>query len=251
MQRIFLEKQKIDNKDGTIKITGQDVNHIKNVLRYEIGDKLEIVIDEKVYEGEILQITQEQVICNIVSTTDTLQQNNIYLNIVQGLPKADKMEFIIQKGVELGASEITPLELNRCIVKLDSKTEVKKIERWRKIAKSAAEQSKRNLVPKVNNIYNIEKIFELLKDYDIVFVAYENEQKNTLKLEIEKLKQVNIKNLKIAVIIGPEGGLEEKEVKQLINYGAKSISLGKRILRTETASLVFSSIIMYELENII
>ena len=216
MQRIFIDKEQLDDVNNTIKITGQDVNHIKNVLRYEIGDKLEIVADEKVYLGEIIEILPEYIICKIEPVLENIQQRKIFLNIVQGLPKADKMELIIQKGVELGVSEITPLQLNRCIVKLDEKTENKKIERWQKIAKSAAEQSKRNIIPKVNNVYNIEKIFELLKDYDIVFVAYENEQKNTLKSEIEELKKLNKMDLKIAVIIGPEGGIEEKEIEKLI-----------------------------------
>lgn len=231
MQRIFIEKEQLDAANNIIKIVGQDVNHLKNVLRYEIGDTLEIVIDENVYLGEITEILPEYIICKIEPIIENLQQRKIYLNIVQGLPKADKMEFIIQKGVELGASEITPLQLNRCIVKLDAKTESKKIERWQKIAKSAAEQSKRNIIPKVNKVYNIEKTFELLKYYDIVFVAYENEQKNTLKSEIEALKKLNKTDLKIAVIIGPEGGIEEKEIDKLIRIWCKKYYSWKKNIK--------------------
>ncbi len=231
MQRVFIEKEQLDSQNNIVKIIGQDVNHIKNVLRYEIGDKLEIVVNEKVYLGEIIEILPEYIICKTEPIIENTQQRKIHLNIVQGLPKADKMEFIIQKGVELGASEITPLQLNRCIVKLDAKTENKKIERWQKIAKSAAEQSKRNIIPKVNNVYNIEKIFELLKDYDIVFVAYENEQKNTLKSEIEELKKANKGELSIAVIIGPEGGIEEKEVEKLIRIWCKKYNTWEKNIK--------------------
>ena len=152
------------------------------------------------------------------------------------------MEYIIQKCTELGIKEFTPLELKRSIVKIDSKNEEKKLKRWQSIAEVAAKQSKRNFIPKVNKIYNIKNIYEIIKNYDIVLVPYENEETNSLKKEISNIKKNNIK---IAVIIGPEGGFEENEILELKKLNAKIISLGKRILRTETVSIVISSILMY------
>ena len=158
------------------------------------------------------------------------------------------MELIIQKSVELGADEITPVEMKRSVVKIDEKSKQKKIERWQKISEVAAKQSGRDIVPKINNIVNIKNICNLINKYDIVLLAYENEKNNKLKNELTKLK--NKENLKIGVIIGPEGGLEEQEVKILKEAGAKVITLGNRILRTETVALVVTGIIMYELENL-
>ena len=158
------------------------------------------------------------------------------------------MELIIQKSVELGADEITPVEMKRSVVKIDEKSKQKKIERWQKISEVAAKQSGRDKVPEINNISNIKNICNLIDKYDIVLLAYENEKENTLKSELIKLKNKN--DLKIGVIIGPEGGLEEQEVDLLEKAGAKVVTLGNRILRTETVALVVTGIIMYELENL-
>ena len=155
------------------------------------------------------------------------------------------MEFIIQKCTEIGASEFVPVIMNRCIVKIDNKNENKKIDRWQKIAESAAKQSGRSAIPKVENVINFQKLCQLVEKYDIVLVAYEKEIENTLKNEISKL---NKNNLKIGLVIGPEGGIEEEEVNKLKQTGAKIITLGKRILRTETASIYLSSILIYELD---
>lgn len=158
------------------------------------------------------------------------------------------MELIIQKGTELGVSEFIPVALKRSIVKISGKDEIKKIDRWNKIAEVAAKQCGRDLVPLVRSVENIKNICNQIKEYDIVLLAYELEEKNYIKDELQKLKHKK-ENYKIAVIIGPEGGLEQEEVDYLSENGAKVISLGKRILRTETVALQVSSIIMYELEN--
>lgn len=136
--------------------------------------------------------------------------------------------------------------MNRCIVKLDSKTKLKKIERWQKISEVAAKQSGRDIIPKINDITDLKNICNIIPEYDIVLLAYENEEINTLKSELKKLKN---SNLKIGIIIGPEGGIEQEEVEMLKQNGAKVITLGKRILRTETVALILIGIIMYELEN--
>lgn len=248
MQRIFTEKQQLDIENSEIKIVGEDVKHIKNVLRYQVGDTLEIVIEQTVYIGKIIQIAEEMMTTKIIEKIEQ-KKNNVHLHIIQGLPKAEKMELIIQKTIELGANEITPLEMERCVVKLDKKTAQKKLERWQKIAKSAAEQSKRNCIPKINNVVNFKNILDLLQDYDIVIVAYEEEKQNTLKEELEKLKNRHKGNYKIACIIGPEGGITPKEIEILTQNKVKCVTLGNRILRTETAPIALASIIMYELEE--
>lgn len=158
------------------------------------------------------------------------------------------MELIIQKGTELGVKDFTPVNFERCIVKLVGKDENKKIDRWQKISETASKQSGRDIIPKINNILSIKQLCKVIPEYDIVLVAYENEKENTLKNELLKLKNKK-SNLKIAVVIGPEGGIAEKEIELFKESGAKIITLGNRILRTETVCLMCASIIMYELEN--
>ena len=158
------------------------------------------------------------------------------------------MELIIQKSVELGVNNITPVEMKRCVVKLNEKDKVKKIQRWQKISEVAAKQCGRNIIPKINNIIKINEICDIIKDFDVVLVAYENEKENHLKNEIEKLKKLGKEELKIAICIGPEGGFEEKEILDLKENKAQIITLGNRILRTETVALNMLSILMYELE---
>ena len=246
MPRFFVKTEQIREKD--IIIVEEDVKHIKNVLRKQIGDILEICNQQTgtTYKCEIIDLQDDKILTNIIDENDN-EENKIQVDIYQGLPKADKMELIIQKSIELGVNAIIPVEMKRCIVKLDSKSESKKIERWQKIAESAAKQSGRNLVPEIRNIIKIEEIAKLTNTYDSIVVCYENEKENYIKNELIKLK--NKEEAKIAVIIGPEGGLEEKEVEYLKQNGASVVTLGNRILRTETVALNLLSIIMYELEN--
>ena len=247
MPKFFVKDDQI--KNNKIEIIDEDVNHIVNVLRCKIGENLNIAnIDTgKNYESEIEKIDKNSVICEIESSSES----NINIDILQGLPKADKMELIIQKSTELGAKEITPVNMERCIVKINAKDESKKINRWQKIAEVAAKQSRRDIIPKVNNIINLKDLEKKESNYDCILVAYEKEESNTLKNELIKLKEVLKvkKNINIAVVIGPEGGFAESEIENLTNIGCKIITLGKRILRTETVALVMTSIILYELEN--
>lgn len=247
MPRYFVETKQV--KDDLIIIIGEDVNHIKNVLRKQQGDIIEICNKEnrKAYKCEIMFIEESKISAKILEELEENIGNSIKVDIYQGLPKADKMELIIQKSVELGVNNIIPVAMKRCIVKIESKDEHKKIDRWQKIAESAAKQSGRNIIPEVKNIHKIQDICNKVEEYDIILVAYENEKQNKLKYELEKLR--NNSQVKIAVVIGPEGGLEETDVNLLQEAGAKVITLGNRILRTETVALNVLSIIMYELEN--
>lgn len=257
MPKFFVENNQI--KNDTIYIKDKDVNHIKKVLRKNIEDEITICNEntKQDYLCKITNIEENEITCKILKELETNVESNIEVSIFQGLPKADKMELIIQKSVELGVHDIIPIEMKRCVVKLKEKDKTKKIERWQKISEVAAKQCGRNYIPKINNIENLKEISEKIKDYDAVLVAYEEEKENTLKNELKLLKKDNQENndnannekIKIAVVIGPEGGIDKEEINALEKNGAKIITLGKRILRTETVALNVLSIIMYELEN--
>jgi len=234
MPRFFVKTDQIQEKN--IKILGEDVKHIKNVLRKQIGDIIEICNqdDKKTYICKISELGKLEVINTIIEEIAS-QENKIKVDIYQGLPKADKMELIIQKSIELGVNEIIPVDMKRCVVKLDSKSEIKKIERWQKIAESAAKQSGRNIIPKIHNVIKVEDIAKQKDKYDLIIVCYENEKENYIKNELLKIK--NKENISIAVVIGPEGGLEESDIEFLKQNGASIVTLGNRILRTETVAL--------------
>lgn len=249
MPKFFVNQEQV--KEDKIKIIGNDVNHIRNVLREKVGNKLTIcnTYDMKDYLCEIIKLDEEYIECQIKEELENNVESNIKVTIMQGLPKADKMELIIQKSVELGVFDITPIEMKRCVVKLNEKDKTKKIQRWQKISEVAAKQCGRNIIPSINSIINIKNVCNLLNEYDIVLIAYENEKETTLKQVLKEIKQsYSEKEIKIAIIIGPEGGIVLEEVEILQESGAKSITLGKRILRTETVALSVLSVIMYELE---
>ena len=247
MYRFYVSKEQIT--DDKVYIDGTDVNHIKNVLRLKIDDCIQVCNSDtgNNYKAQIVSVEKSNIKCSIIEKLNSTVESNVYIHILQGLPKADKMELIIQKCTELGVQEITPVNMERSIVKLNPKDETKKIQRWQKIAEVAAKQSGRDKITQINNIVRFKDIFNVLKDYDTFLVAYEKEKENTLKKELIKLKEVT--SPKIAVLIGPEGGIDDEEIKVLKMNNTKIITLGKRILRTETAPLAISSIIQYELEK--
>ncbi len=249
MPKFFVAENQINN--NKITIIGNDVNHIKNVLRQKSGDKITIcdISKEQDYLCEIDKIEEKSIDCNIIEKLENNTESNVKVTIFQGLPKADKMELVIQKSVELGVYDITPLQMKRCVVKLNEKDKAKKIQRWQKISEVAAKQCGRNIIPKINNIVNVKEVCNLCNEYDIVLIAYENEKENTLKKELKNLKKLDKEEIKVAVIIGPEGGIAPEEIEMFEENGAKIITLGNRILRTETVALSVLSIIMYELEK--
>lgn len=207
MPKFFVNKDQI-NEDN-INIIGEDVNHIKNVLRKKVDDEIVIcnVDEKKDYLSKIYCLTEKSIECKIIQELNLNTESNIKVTILQGLPKSDKMELVIQKSVELGVFNIIPTEMKRCVVKLNEKEKNKKVQRWQKISEVAAKQSGRGIIPKIENIESLKNICSLCKNYDIVLVAYENEKNNTLKNELTKLKnKLNLsKNINIAVLIGPEG----------------------------------------------
>lgn len=247
MQKFFVEKNQIEN--NKIYIEGKDVNHISNVLRLEKKEKIQICNKNTLenYIAEIEEIQKEKIITNIVEKLQISVESNVEIHLYQGLPKADKMELIIQKTTELGIYKIIPVDMVRCVVKLDEKDIKKKIERWQKIAEGAAKQSKRDIIPKIENKLKLKDLINKIKEYDIFIVAYEEEEEKTLKQVLKKLENKN--NYKIGILIGPEGGIDLKEIEILKENGAIIVTLGKRILRTETAPIAMVSNILYELEN--
>jgi len=247
MYKFFVKEEQIE--DNKINIVGEDVNHIKNVLRLENGENVCVCNKDtsKSYVCKIIEVNNNVVKCEIIEEVLNTTEANTYIHIFQGLPKSDKFEFIIEKCTEIGIKEITPVSMKRSIVKLEEKDKTKKLDRWKKIAEVAAKQSKRDSILKVNNVINFQNIFENAQDYDILLVAYEEEKEITLKNVLSKFKDKQ--NLKVAVIIGPEGGIDANEINLLKENSFVSVTLGKRILRTETAPLVISSNILYELED--
>ena len=246
MKKFFIKQDQINN--NVIEIINEDVNHIKNVLRLEEETLIQVSDGIKNYISKIIRIEKDKVICEIIEELENENEAKVQIDIFQGLPKSDKMEYIIQKCTELGVNEYFPVSLKRSVVKLSGKDEQKKIERWQKIAEGAAKQSGRDIIPKINNIKNINNICEIIKDYDIFIVAYELEKEKSFKSMLKDLDKS--KEQKIGVLIGPEGGIEEEEINKLKENGAKIVTLGKRILRTETVALVLSSIIMYEFNEL-
>lgn len=226
-------------------ITGPDFNHIKNVLRMKNGDTF-LISDNGTsnlccldgFEGEtaVARIIEE-------NYQNTELCAKIYL--FQGLPKSDKMELIIQKAVELGVHGIIPVEMNRCVVKLDEKKKKGKQVRWQSIAESAAKQSKRNSIPEVFEVMTYKQALEHAKKLDLFLVPYEN--KDGMASTKESLKQIK-SGMSVGIIIGPEGGFEENEINLATQTGGKTISLGKRILRTETAAITAVGMCMLHIE---
>ena len=215
-------------------ISGADHNHIKNVLRMKAGDTILISANGKSDLCEIETIDNDEIIAPIIEEDYQNTELPLQIHLFQGLPKSDKMELIIQKAVELGVYSITPIEMKRCIVKLDDKKKKSKQTRWQSISESAAKQSKRNLIPEINETISYKAALDAAKELDLLLVPYENEDgilstKEALK-ELKKAKSVGI-------IIGPEGGFDEGEIEAAKNAGGRIISLGKRILRTETAAI--------------
>lgn len=247
MPKFFVTTNQIEG--NLITIENEDVNHIKNVLRAKVEDIIDICDCEtsKNYICQIEKIEEKNIYCHIVEEIESNVESNIKVTIFQGLPKADKMELIIQKSVELGVYDITPVEMKRCVVKLNEKDKIKKIQRWQKISEGAAKQSGRDRIPNINNIINVNKMCETFKEYDLILVAYEEEKVNSLKQELKKLEKD--KKIKIGIVIGPEGGIDKEEINKFKENNVKIITLGNRILRTETVALNMLSIIMYELDS--
>lgn len=244
MHRFFIDKEQINEEE--IIILGGDVKHIRDVLRMQENENLEVCCSGTTYTCEILKLEKHKILTNILSSKEGINESKIHIALFQGLAKGSKLDFILQKGTEIGIKEFYPVATHRSVVKIkDNHKEDNKLERWESIVLEAAKQSKRDIVPIVNKVLTFDDMINLLKNEENIIIPYEDEVVYTIKEGLQ-----NLPAGKINIVIGPEGGFESSEIDKLKSIGGKVVTLGNRILRTETAGIVTATIILYELGNI-
>ena len=244
MHKFFVDESAIDKTN--IKIIGKDVKHMRDVLRLKPNDKIIVSNNNINYSCMITEINKQEVISKIISEAEGTSEPKIEIILYQGLSKGSKMDFILQKGTEIGIKHFYPVATYRSVVKInEAKKEQSKLERWNLITEEAAKQSKRDFIPKVDNILTFDEMIQLLDGEKNIIVPYENEDMLTIGQGLE-----SIVGNKIHLIIGPEGGFEDREIEKLELIGSKIVTLGQRILRTETAGFVATTIILYQLGNL-
>ncbi|MBR2499615.1 MAG: 16S rRNA (uracil(1498)-N(3))-methyltransferase [Clostridia bacterium] len=242
MPKFFIDTCNISG--NSVKIYGSDVKHITKVLRLKTQSIL-ILCDGEGYDyvAKLAQIDDDSLSLDILEKKPCTAEPNLKVTLFQGFPKAGKMEYIIEKCTELGISSIVPVITERTVVKFDENDSGrKKLERFRKVASESVKQCARGKIPEISNIYSLKQTEALIKDLDLIIVAYENERETSLKSVLKENKNVS----SIGIFIGPEGGFAEDEINFLTSLGAKKVTLGNRILRTETAGQAVLSAVMYE-----
>ena len=246
MYQFFVEPHAIVG--NRVSITGKDVNHIKNVLRMKEGEEIAVSngVDGKEYRCGILSLGEDEILCELRFVKEDAVELPIRVYLFQGLPKADKMEFIIQKAVELGVHEIVPVATKRAVVKLDAKKEKSKLTRWQSIAEAAAKQSKRACIPQITSVMSFKEALQKAGEMNVRLIPYEMAEDMSYTRQLIRSIEPG---QSVAVFIGPEGGFAEEEIELAQANDVKPVTLGKRILRTETAGMTMLSILMYELEG--
>lgn len=245
MYQFFVDDAQVHEHE--IVIEGSDVNHIRNVLRMKIDERIRISnMSGKAYFCHITLITEDMVVAEIDSEDNNGTELGNRITLFQGLPKGDKMELIIQKAVELGVYKIVPVSMKNCVVKLDEKKAVKKVERWQAIAESAAKQSKRTIIPLIDKPVPYKLALEKAGKLDVTLVPYENERGMDATRQI--MGQIK-KGQSVGIVIGPEGGFAPEEIKLADDNDMHRISLGRRILRTETAGLATLAMLVFNLDS--
>lgn len=245
MHHFFVTPQQISG--DKIRIEGGDVNHMKNVLRMKLHEKAEISDGEsRTYLCEVEAYEEDVAVLHILEEmeADTEPASKLYL--FQGLPKSDKMELIVQKAVELGVYQVIPVAMKRSVVRLDDKKAAKKADRWNSIAESAAKQAGRSRIPEVTMPLSYKEVLKMAEELDVTLLPYE--LAGGMKVTREVIRQIK-SGQSVGIFIGPEGGFEPEEVDAAVSMGAKVITLGRRILRTETAGLATLAVLMFELEQ--
>ncbi len=245
MHRFFAEPGQIGEKE--IVITGADVNHIRNVLRMRTGEEV-LIADGRgaEYRCKLTDLSENEVRAQILWKLDGNAELASAVTLFQGLPKSDKMDLIVQKCVELGVDRIVPVSTKRAVVKLDAKKEETRLKRWNTISESAAKQSGRGVIPEVSGVMSFEKALEEAKKLDVLLIPYERAEHMA---ETRRVMGEIRPGQSVGVFIGPEGGFEESEVEEAVAAGARAITLGRRILRTETAGLAVMAMLGYLLEE--
>ena len=245
MQNFFVYDSQVQGEN--IYIEGTDVNHIVHVLRMKVGEEVSVHDDvNRKYLCRIEKLLEERVVLSIVEQQESDTELSCPIYLFQGLPKGDKMELIIQKAVELGAYQIIPVASKRAVVKLDKKKEEAKLRRWNAISESAAKQSKRRIIPQIAPVMEFREALSAVSGFDLACIPYECESGMEA---VRKFVGQADAGQRIAVFIGPEGGFEEAEVEAAVQAGVVPVSLGKRILRTETAGLCMLSVLAFKLEG--
>lgn len=247
MYQFFVEPNQININDKSVIISGADVNHIRNVLRMKAGEEISVSNgqDSREYRCGIVSFDEDRVICELRFIKEENAELPVKVYLFQGLPKADKMELIIQKAVELGVYRIIPVSAKRCVVKLDDGKAAAKVRRWQGIAEAAAKQSRRGVVPEVSGVMSFRRAVEQAAAMDVRLIPYE------LASGMDKTREI-ISGIEegqsVAIFIGPEGGFEEQEIQLAADNGIQPVTLGRRILRTETAGMTVLAWIGYVLE---
>ena len=245
MHRFFAEPGQIGEKE--IVITGADVNHIRNVLRMRADEEVLIADGQGAeYRCKLTELGENEVRAQILWKLDGNAELASAITLFQGLPKSDKMDLIVQKCVELGVDRIVPVSTKRAVVKLDAKKEQIRLKRWNTISESAAKQSGRGVIPEVSGVMSFGKALEEAKKLDVLLIPYERAEHMT---ETRRVMGEIRPGQSVGIFIGPEGGFEESEVEEAVAAGAQAITLGKRILRTETAGLAVMAMLSYLLEE--
>lgn len=250
MYQFFVEPGAINTEEKRVYITGKDVNHIKNVLRMKPGEELNVSDGEdgREYRCAVLDMTDDEVVCELRFIKEEGNELPSKVVLFQGLPKADKFEFIIQKCVELGVTEIVPVAMKRCVMKVEEKKASSKVARWQAIAEAAAKQSKRGIIPKVDDICSFTEALKKASECDVRLLPYEMADADSMGKTREIFENL-VPGKSIAVFIGPEGGFDDTEVSKALESGIQTITLGKRILRTETAGMTVAGWIMFFLDG--
>jgi 16S rRNA (uracil1498-N3)-methyltransferase len=241
MHKFFVTEENI--KNGYLWIGGEDVLHITKVLRLRRNDKIQVCCKGKEYICEISEISKKDITCKIAESYSNNSEADIEITLFQGIPKGQKMDLIIQKCVEIGVVNIVPVITDRVVVKIEDRDISSKIERWRKIAEEAAKQSNRGIIPQIYDPISFDNSISYLKNLDLAIIPYENEKHYGLKNILKTRTDIN----KIGVFIGPEGGFTSNEIDKCLINNIHPVTLGPRILRTETAGFVAAAIILYEL----
>ncbi len=246
MYRFYVSQEQIGEEE--IWIYDSDVNHIKNVLRLEKGDWLVACDgDGNDYICRIKEMSGNEVGLSIEKRQESGTELDTRITLFQGVPKKEKMELIIQKAVELGVYEIVPVMMKRCVVKLSEEKKIqKKQERWQAIAEAAAKQCDRGIIPVVHAPVSMEEAFDMAGSLEYNMIPYELQDGID---ESRRIVEEACSKESVGIFIGPEGGLEEDEVQKAMDMGAHPMTLGKRILRTETAGMALLSIMMFQLQK--
>ena len=246
MQRFFVDRSQVE--ENRVWIAGGDVNLIRYVLRMKVGEEIQVSDgSNRVRLCRIVKMEADRIEAEILSVEESFAELPAQIYLFQGIPKKDKMEWIIQKAVELGVYAIVPMQTNRVVVKLDEKKEQSRLKRWNSIAESAAKQSGRSIVPKVLPVMDLKEVCRYIKEFECKMIPYECEEKGVE--QTRKLIEGIQKNSRVGVLIGPEGGFDKDEVEMALENGIEAVSLGRRILRTETAGMVVLGVMMFSLEK--